>query len=133
MKLFFILGFSLLSACAGIDKAMTGSGSVPTNDERTKSVSQFPELSEDQQAKFIAGDPWIGMSQAHLKAMWNNEPSKTQKKLTAKGNSEIQLYKVRVGDWKTGVKSKYYKVTMLENKVTELQELDESVGSLDNF
>ncbi len=126
-----LLSIALLSGCAGLDKAVTGSGSVPSNAEREKIVGQFPELTKEQQSKFVAGEPWIGMSQSQLKAMWNNDPKKTKKILTSAGNVDVQLYELRVGDWTTGIKSKYYKVTMLNSKVSEVQELDS--GDLATF
>ena len=122
-----------LAACASIDKAMTGSNPVPSTEQRQTVVGQFPELSQKQKESFIAGQPWVGMTTTHLKAMWNNDPIKSQKKLTASGNNEIQIYEVRIGDWKTGIKSKYYKVTVIEQKVVELQESDQWSGSLDKL
>lgn len=73
------------------------------------------------------------MTTEQLSAMWGNSPAKTQKKLTSRGNEEIQLYKIRVGDWKTGIKTQYYKVSCVSGKVVELQELDEAAGSLEKL
>ncbi len=106
---------------------------MPTQEQRSTVVTQFPELSESQRQKFIEGSPWIGMTRAQLIAMWGNEPTKSQKKLTPKGNETTEIYAIRVGDWKTGIKTQYYKVKSLDGKVTELQELDSNVGSLDNL
>ncbi|AGH96623.1 hypothetical protein [Pseudobdellovibrio exovorus] len=132
-KLFYcVITILTISSCANIDKAMTGSNTMPTQTERTTIVSQFPELSAEQKQQFINGEAWVGMSQEQLKAMWNNEPIKSQKKLTAAGNSEIQLYQLRVGDWKTGIKSKFYKMTFTNGKISELQEVDGDLESMDN-
>lgn len=122
-----------LFGCANIDKAMTGANATPTNQQREMLVNKFPTLNAEQKQKFINGDPWIGMTEDQLKTMWNNEPVKAQKKLTAAGDSTIQLYQLRVGDWKTGIKSKFYKVTLTSSKVTELQELSENSSELSNF
>lgn len=116
-----------------MDKAMTGAGSMPTREQRQVSVTKFADLNESQRQQFIEGKPWIGMSTTQLSTMWGNEPAKTQNKLTARGNETIELYKIRVGDWKTGIKTQYFKVSSLEGKVLELQELDETVGTLDKL
>lgn len=130
---FIALVLVLVSGCASLDKTMTGAGTMPSKEDREKSATQFADLTPEQHQQFIDGQAWIGMTQAELQAMWGNEPKKSQRKLSSKGNEDIQLYHVRVGDWKTGVTSKYFKVTLLEGKVSELQELDGNVGSFDKL
>lgn len=134
MKMLIAISLSLLCAgCAGIDKAMTGSSAAPSREERQASVVRFNDLSEENKKNFVDGQPWVGMSADQLSSMWGSKPDKTQKKLTSRGNEEIQLYKIRVGDWKTGIKTQYYKATLLSGKVIEVQELDPSVGSFDKL
>jgi hypothetical protein len=124
---------SALASCAGIDKTLTGSSPVPTVEQRTSAVAKYPSLTADQKNKFIKGEPWVGMTQEQLKDIWNNDPKKTQKKITARGNEEIQLYELRIGDWKSGVKSQFWRVNVVDGKVLELQELDGTVGSFNNL
>lgn len=128
-----ILTTLLLSACANLDKVLTGGDTPPTPQEREQRVMQFSDLTVDQKKKFVEGTPWIGMSGAHLSAMWNASPKKTQKKITARGNEEIQLYHLRIGSPSTGIVSKYWRVIMVDGKTAELQELDPNAGSLDKI
>lgn len=135
MKIVVFLGLcaSFLAGCAGIDKVMTGKNTAPSADARKELVSSFPEFTQKQREQFIEGTPWIGMTQKQLNAMWGGEPKKRQSKLTSTGSEETQIYAVRVGDWKTGISDKYFKVKMADGKLTEFQELDENVGSFDKL
>lgn len=124
----------LLSGCASIDKTMSGgTNSMPDEGQRKELVLKFPELTQTQKTQFLSGNAWIGMTQAQLNALWGGEPAKKQNKLTASGAEETQIYSVRVGNWKTGITTKYFKVKMMGGKMSEMQELDGNVGSLDNL
>ena len=114
MRIYFVVLLLVFgTGCAGIDKAMTGSGAIPTNEERAVLARDFRDLNEQQRESFIEGVPWVGMTQKHLAAMWNNQPAKTQRKITQRGHEEIQIYHLRVGNWKTGIRSQYWKVVLI--------------------
>ena len=128
-----VLLFAGLSSCASLDKAMTGTSSIPTPEQKVQIVKQFPELSAKQREQFISGSPWVGMSQTQLDAYMGAKPGKSQRKISSAGAQDILLYAVRAGDWKTGIQTKYFKATMLDGKVSEFQEIDGTVGSLDKL
>jgi hypothetical protein len=135
MKKFFmilLLGVGV-SACSTLDKGIAGSsGSMPDEDQR-RELAQNMQASEDQKAQFIAGKPWLGMTEGQLQSLMGGEPSKRQTKLTEKGNQEVQLYSVRIGNWKTGVRSHYYRAILTGGLLTEFQEIDNRVGSFDKL
>ncbi len=134
-KIMILVGAVMVATgCASLDKTLTGGQSaMPDAEQRKVLVKSFPDLTDSQKQQFVGGKPWIGMSQNHLEALWGGEPTKKQNKLTAAGNQEIQLYAVRVGNWKTGIVTKYYRATMTDGKLTEFQELDGDVGSFDKL
>lgn len=123
----------LMTACASMDKAVGLGATMPDQEARTGMANNMKDLNASQRAFFIAGKPWIGMSQDQLEALMGGKAEKTQAKLTEQGNQEIQLFSVRVGNWKTGIQSKFYRATLTEGKLSAFQELDRYVGSLDNL
>lgn len=131
---YVLLAFVLFSVgCASLDKTMTGSASMPDTAARQDLVKKFPELTTDQKQKFIQGKVWIGMTQAQLDAHMGGEPSKTQRKVASSGEQEIHLYSARIGTWKTGIVTKYFRAIMTDGKLSEFQEINDDVGSFDKL
>lgn len=127
-KLALLLVFGLMG-CA----TMMGANSMPDEGDRKELVKQYPDLTADQQAKFIKGEPWIGMNQPQLETLMGGSAKKSQRKIAAAGSQDIQLYAERVGNWKTGVVTKYFRAIMTEGKLSEFQELNGDVGSFDKL
>ena len=124
------LALSSLVGCAGMDKAMTGSNAMPDREQRIVMAAKFKFTDENKKA-FIEGQPFIGMTTEQLEEMWANQPVRTQKKLTARGSEDTRLYKLRSGDWKTGIRTLFFKVRTVGGSVTEVQEVSESGFNLD--
>ena len=122
-----------ISGCASMNKAINGQNDMPGEDERKTLVSTMPELTADQKTKFIAGEPWLGMTQSQLNAHFGGTPGRSQNKLTAQGSQVVSLYRERVGNWKTGMVTKYYRATMTDGKLSEISELDNIAGSFDKL
>jgi hypothetical protein len=100
----------LTTGCASMDRAMTGQNTLPKDSA-----------------------PRIGMSEAEVNAQMGGEPSKRQRRTTSAGAQDILIYSARVGDWTTGIVSQYWRAIFTNGKLSEIQELDESVGSLDRL
>ena len=133
-KVNLVLMVALMTAgCATLDKGLTGNNSMPGEDKRKEEASKLGDVTPEQKDSFVRGEPWVGMSQSQLELLFGGGPKKKQKKLTANGSEEVQLFAVRVGDWKSGIVTKYYKVKMVAGKLAEFQELDENVGSFDKL
>lgn len=131
------VGFCLLSlaggACASMDSVMTQTNTMPDEVQRKELVGQAGDLTPKQREQFLAGQPWIGMTQAQLNTLMGGAPKKKQSKLTAAGPEEYQIYAARVGNWKTGVVTKYWKAKMADGKLAEIQELDKYDGNLEKY
>src|SRR5688572_709003 len=96
------LALTILVGCESMDKTMSGgASSMPDEAKRKELVGKFPEFNAAEKEKFLRGTPWIGMSQAHYEALMGGPATKSQRKLSAAGEEDIQVYVVRVGDWKT--------------------------------
>lgn len=124
---------TILIGCASIDKFSTGMNPMPDEAKRKELVAQFPDLNAAQKEKFVKGEPWIGMSQPQFEAMLGGPPLENQRKLSSAGQEDTQFYGARVGDWKSGTRSKYFKVKMLNGKLAEHEEVSEYRQNLDKL
>lgn len=135
-KLFFILATVFLVGCASwseVDRMASGGNTMPDEESRRALVASFPALTQSQKAKFIAGKPWIGMSQDVFEALMGGKATDSQHKLSEAGEEDLQYFHERVGDWKTGIRSKHFKAKIRDGKLVEFQELNGPLGNLEHL
>lgn len=133
LVLVLALAFAGCASWSEVDRFSTGGNTMPTEAERRERVAGATGLTPAQVDMFIKGKPWIGMPQNALDEMMGGKPTRSQRKLTAAGEEDVQFFHERVGDWKTGITSKYFKVKMRDGKLIEFMELDSHAGNLDRW
>lgn len=112
------------ASCASVTKAgYGGTNAMPSADERRQSLQSFPNLTPQQREDFVQGRPWIGMSDRQLQSMLGGEPLSTQNRVIASGTEQVQIYKLTVGDWTTGISKKAFKARVLNGKLAEIEEI----------
>jgi hypothetical protein len=133
LALFCALALAGCASWSEVDRFSTGGNTMPTEAERRERVSGATGLTPAQVDKFVKGKPWIGMPQNVLEEMMGGKATRSQRKLTTAGEDDVLFFHERVGDWKTGITSKYFQAKMRDGKLIEFMELDPHAGDLERW
>lgn len=112
----------LLTGCATLDKAMTGSALIPEQSEREKIAAADASLSATQRAAYIEGRPPIGVTKAKLAALFKNEAERCKRTTNEAGEIETCWLSIRYGSMSAGYHSKTWLLAFRDGKLSTVQD-----------